>query len=45
MACIVSTTLHYAKDHEIVRALETHPKEVLWNIEIDLCGQGPSSVL
>ena len=24
-------------DHEIVRALETHPKAVLWTIEIELC--------
>ena len=45
MACIASATSHYAKDNEIVRALETHPKVVLWTIEIDLCGQGPSSLL
>ena len=25
------------RDHEIVRALETHPKAVPWRIEIEFC--------
>ena len=33
------------RDHEIVRAFETHPKAVPWTNEIELCGHGPSSVV
>ena len=32
-------------NHEIVRAVETHPKEVPWKTDIEICGCGPSVVV
>jgi hypothetical protein len=30
-------TMAKACDHEIVMALEIHPKDILWNIKIEFC--------